>query len=254
MWNEEMALGQMQQQYRRAVRPPRKSKEESYVLQAQTAICILLALLLFGLHRLAPAVYRSVEEDYRSLLESDLEAEEELVRFAMGKLSEMRSAVQVSAEAALPFTEAAIGKKKAPDGSSLESYRPPTEMGSPLKECWVTSGYGWRSDPFGRKSDFHTGVDLAAEEGTFIYPALSGYVRLAGYNSSYGYHLRILHSDGTETLYAHMQYLFVGEGERVQQTTALGTVGQTGNATGPHLHFELLHNDIRYDPTEALRL
>ena len=254
MWNEDMDLGQMRQQYRRAVRPPKKPREESYVLQMQTAICVLLALILLALHQLAPAAYRSLEESCRSLLGSNLEAEEELVRFAMGKLSEVTNSLQVSAKAALPFTEASIAKKKAPEGSSLESYCPATAMGSPLKTYWVTSGYGWRNDPFGRKSDFHTGVDLAAEEGTLIYPALSGYVRLAGYNSSYGFHLRILHSDGTETLYAHMQYLFVGEGEWVQQTMALGTVGQTGNATGPHLHFELLHNDIRYDPSEALGL
>lgn len=62
-----------------------------------------------------------------------------------------------------------------------------------------------------------------------------------------------MHAAGDETLYAHMQYLFVRAGETVQSGQLLGTVGQTGNATGPHLHFEILHKGLRYDPTEALQ-
>ena len=65
--------------------------------------------------------------------------------------------------------------------------------------------------------------------------------------------LRVLHADGDETLYAHMQYLFVKAGECVTAGQILGTVGETGNATGPHLHFEILHRGLRYDPAEALQ-
>ena len=80
-----------------------------------------------------------------------------------------------------------------------------------------------------------------------------GVVRYAGVHSSYGNYLRILHENGDETLYAHLQYLFVHTGQIVFAGECLGTVGRTGNATGPHLHFELLHKGIRYDPTEALQ-
>ena len=78
-------------------------------------------------------------------------------------------------------------------------------------------------------------------------------VRTAGSHKSYGNYVRILHADGDETLYAHMQYLFVRAGERVTAGQTLGTVGQTGNATGPHLHFEILHKGLRYDPAQALQ-
>ena len=74
-----------------------------------------------------------------------------------------------------------------------------------------------------------------------------------GVHSSYGNYLRILHADGDETLYAHMQYLFVRTGQAVTAGQVLGTVGETGNATGPHLHFEILHKGLRYDPSEALQ-
>ncbi len=117
-----------------------------------------------------------------------------------------------------------------------------------------TSGYGWRTDPMGGlEEDFHIGNDLAAAEGTAVLAAADGIVRMAGRHKSYGNYLRVLHADGDETLYAHLQYLFVRAGEAVSAGQTLGTVGQTGNATGPHLHFEILHRGLRYDPAAALQ-
>ena len=105
----------------------------------------------------------------------------------------------------------------------------------------------------GLGDDFHIGNDLAAAQGTPVLAAADGVVRMAGSHKSYGNYLRILHADGDETLYAHMQYLFVKAGECVTAGQILGTVGETGNATGPHLHFEILHHGLRYDPAEALQ-
>ena len=101
--------------------------------------------------------------------------------------------------------------------------------------------------------EFHLGNDLAAAEGTAVLAAADGVVRMAGRHKSYGNYLRVLHADGDETLYAHLQYLFVRAGEAVSAGQTLGTVGQTGNATGPHLHFEILHRGLRYDPAAALQ-
>ena len=86
-----------------------------------------------------------------------------------------------------------------------------------------------------------------------VLAAADGVVRMAGRHKSYGNYLRVLHADGDETLYAHLQYLFVRAGEAVSAGQTLGTVGQTGNATGPHLHFEILHRGLRYDPAAALQ-
>ena len=72
--------------------------------------------------------------------------------------------------------------------------------------------------------------------------------------AAYGNYVRLTHGDGQETLYAHMQYLYVRAGEVVQAGQSLGTVGQTGRATGAHLHFEFLTGGIRYDPSAALSL
>ena len=84
--------------------------------------------------------------------------------------------------------------------------------------------------------------------------ALDGVVTAARRSATYGNYVRLTHADGQETLYAHMQYLYVRAGEVVQAGQRLGTAGQTGRATGAHLHFELLSGGIRYDPSDALGL
>ena len=101
----------------------------------------------------------------------------------------------------------------------------------------VSDAYGARTDPFTGKSAFHRGLDLASA---------------AAYSPSYGNHLRILHPDGCETRYAHLQYLYVRPGEVVQGGQTLGTVGQTGRATGAHLHLELWQQGAACDPAALL--
>ena len=155
--------------------------------------------------------------------------------------------------AAMPM--AAMPPEAAPAGSSLDSYLPAFALALPLPAGFTcTSGYGWRQDPVAAdgSEDFHTGKDLAAAEGTPVYAAADGTVRAAALGSSYGNYVRILHEAGDETLYAHMQYVFVRPGQQVRQGQQIGTVGQTGNVTGPHLHFELLHAGIRDHPTRGV--
>ena len=147
-------------------------------------------------------------------------------------------------------------KPQLPAYAREESYTPDFALQFPLPggSCTKTSGYGWRADPMGGGgTDFHLGNDLAAAIGTPVLAAADGVVRVAGKHASYGNYLRVLHVDGDETLYAHMQYLFVSAGAVVTAGQVLGTVGETGNATGPHLHFEILHKGLRYDPAQALQ-
>ena len=158
---------------------------------------------------------------------------------------------------ATPETARTRHSQPAPPAyASEEGYEPAFALCFPLpgQHDRRTSGYGWRTDPMGGlEEDFHIGNDLAAPEGTAVLAAADGIVRMAGRHKSYGNYLRVLHADGDETLYAHLQYLFVRAGEAVSAGQTLGTVGQTGNATGPHLHFEILHRGLRYDPAAALQ-
>lgn len=109
-------------------------------------------------------------------------------------------------------------------------------------------GIWWRKDPLTGKEAFHKGVDLACASGTIVLAGADGIVAAARHSQSYGNYLRLSHTEGEETLYAHMQYLYVRTGEVVKAGEPIGTVGQTGRATGAHLHLEWLCNGIRYDP------
>ena len=107
----------------------------------------------------------------------------------------------------------------------------------PMSYICVTSPYGWREHPIYGGSAFHYGVDLAANEGTPIYASRSGVVSAATYNSSAGYFVQIDHDQGYRTIYMHMTYFVVSDGEYVSQGELIGYCGSTGDSTGPHLHF-----------------
>lgn len=124
----------------------------------------------------------------------------------------------------------------------------------PLRtDAWrISDPYGQRADPFTGKPAFHAGIDLACAEGTAVQAVRGGVVTAAASSASYGNYLRLLHPDGTETRYAHLQYLYVRPGEVVQAGQLLGTAGQTGRATGPHLHLELWEQGTACDPAALL--
>ena len=112
----------------------------------------------------------------------------------------------------------------------------------------VTSGFGFRDHPITGDHRFHTGVDLRAAEGAPIRAAAEGVVKSAGRRGGYGNAVEIDHGDGTSTLYAHASALLVKPGQRVAQGEPVALVGQTGQATGPHLHFELRRHDHPVNP------
>lgn len=142
----------------------------------------------------------------------------------------------------------------APAGTSLKMLSPAQETCFPLdSRTWrISDAYGWRDDPFTGEKTFHRGVDLACAEGTPVLAGMSGVVVSARNSTSYGNVVRLCHSGGQETVYAHMQYLYVRAGEVVQAGQPLGTVGQTGRATGAHLHLEFYRGGIAYDPAKLL--
>lgn len=116
----------------------------------------------------------------------------------------------------------------------------------------VTSGFGWRENPTGEGVDFHTGLDIAAAEGTPILASLPGVVEDTGYSESYGNFVHLSHANGLMTTYSHCSEIIAQPGERVRQGERLALVGQTGNVTGPHLHFEVRQDNLCYDPMVQL--
>ncbi len=124
----------------------------------------------------------------------------------------------------------------------------------------VSSGYSFRKNPFWGKYEneseyeFHSGVDIAADHGTEILCYLDGTVEKCALSASYGYYVCVDHGDGLKTLYAHASRLLCNEGDEVKQGQVIATVGDTGRATGAHLHFEVYENGETADPAKYLKM
>ena len=119
---------------------------------------------------------------------------------------------------------------------------------------YARPGTGRVTSPYGRRwGRLHAGIDIAAGVGAPIYAAAVGTVTSAGSEGGYGRAVRILHGDGTTTVYGHMSRLLVSSGERVAAGQQIGKEGNTGQSTGPHLHFEVRIDGSPVDPLSWLR-
>ena len=109
----------------------------------------------------------------------------------------------------------------------------------------LTSNFGYREHPVEGEERFHYGVDIGAAAGTEIGCFADGTVTAVGESSSYGKYITVSHQGGFSTLYAHCSKILASSGDTVKEGEAIAEVGETGVATGPHLHFEL-HQGSQY--------
>ena len=112
----------------------------------------------------------------------------------------------------------------------------------------LTSGFGLREHPIDGETKPHEGIDLAAEIGTEVLAFADGTVDYIGESPAYGMYLQLRHENGVTTFYAHCSELCVQKGQKVSMGDVVAKVGDTGNTTGPHLHFELKRDGEFLDP------
>lgn len=115
----------------------------------------------------------------------------------------------------------------------------------------ISSGYGYRSISI--HSGFHTGIDIPSPMGTPAVAAESGTVIFAGYSGSYGNLMKVQHSNGIVTYYAHLSGFVASVGSSVSKGQTIALIGSTGNSTGPHLHFEVRINGAHTNPLNYVR-
>lgn len=125
----------------------------------------------------------------------------------------------------------------APNGESVRRLL----MRTPIDGARLSSSYGMRKHPIKGYTRMHEGVDFAAPPGTPIYASGNGVIERIGYNGGYGKYIQIDHGHGFMTAYGHMRGFKKGldRGDRVSQGDVIGYVGNTGQSTGPHLHYEI---------------
>jgi len=128
-----------------------------------------------------------------------------------------------------------------------------SSMKIPVEHSVVSSDFGKRISPISGKWHFHSGIDLAAKEGEAVMACHSATVLNCTKNDvTYGNYIILDHGGGTTSVYAHLSSILVQKGQTVFKGQKIGTVGQTGMATGPHLHFEIRQNKIPSDPNAVL--
>lgn len=115
----------------------------------------------------------------------------------------------------------------------------------------VSSGFGSRNPTTPTVPKYHTGIDIANVIGTKIIAAMEGEVTQVSSTGAYGNHLRIKNGE-IVTLYAHCSKIYVKEGDKISQGQEIAEVGDTGNVTGPHLHFEIRRNNEFVDPAYVI--
>ncbi len=126
-------------------------------------------------------------------------------------------------------------------------------QGRPVKSGWLSSYFGKRTDPFTGKPANHTGVDFAGKIGAEIYAVADGVVTWSSNRYGYGIMVEINHGNGYSTRYAHNSENLVAVGDEVKKGQVVALMGETGRATGPNLHFEVLMNGSRVNPVKFIR-
>lgn len=195
--------------------------------------------LLLGLH-----------EDYmnRQAEIAEIQAQEDATNMAISILVAKLEAERAAAAAAA--AAAAGGGDGGSTGSGAAAYANGTFIFPVATYSYISSRFGERIHPITGELKNHNGMDIAANSGTAVYAADGGKVVLAEWYGGYGNCIMIEHGNGYKTLYGHLSYIGVKNGQYVNQGDTIGQVGSTGNSTGPHLHFEVYSNGSRIDPEQ----
>jgi murein DD-endopeptidase MepM/ murein hydrolase activator NlpD len=156
-------------------------------------------------------------------------------------------AAQPPAGPVAPATDTVVRPTAAGPRATSAALESGVGLDLPL-DARVSSGFGYRKDPFHGVQRFHAGVDFAAAYGREVPSAGAGRVVSAGHEGGYGLSVVVDHGEGVQTRYAHLSSVAVSAGQELAKSQVVGRVGQSGRATGPHLHFEVALDGRKVDP------
>lgn len=125
--------------------------------------------------------------------------------------------------------------------------------GRPIASGWMSSVYGYRTDPFTGRRDFHPGVDFAGRAGSDVMAVAAGVVTWSGKRYGYGNMIEIDHGNGLATRYGHNSENLVHVGDKVKKGQVIARMGSSGRSTGPHVHLEVLQDGRKVNPLKYVR-
>ncbi|MEC8689662.1 MAG: M23 family metallopeptidase [Candidatus Neomarinimicrobiota bacterium] len=120
----------------------------------------------------------------------------------------------------------------------------------PVQSGYINSNYGYREDPFNGKTRFHYGLDIAVNVGTKVYAPADGKIKFAGNQGGFGKVVKIDHSNGYRTIFAHLSKINVKPGTKVKRGDLIALTGKSGRTVGPHLHYEVHHYGAPQNPLD----
>jgi murein DD-endopeptidase MepM/ murein hydrolase activator NlpD len=172
----------------------------------------------------------------------------EIIKTTLEKIDKIERKVELQKESLDEIYSLAMKREKKM--ASIPSIKP--VRGDKLKkDIELLSGFGWRIHPVYKVKKFHYGMDFTSPQGTVIVSTGDGKVtKIERVRSGYGNYIEIDHGYGYKTLYAHMDKIDVKVGQKVTKGQKVGTVGNTGTSTAPHLHYEVRINGEAVDPVD----
>ena len=222
------------------------------VILTQLIVFTILALIVFFISRSGSGSADRLKELYKNLFVKDYTASEMFTKAkdVMGFvfLPQDGSETEETTSSDEPYGAGGEDLISPRDNASFSPIYLSMPIHKPVVSERITSRFGYRINPVTNEYGFHSGLDLAADEGADIYAAFDGVVEKADKSPARGNYI-FLNSDGNiKTVYCHCSELLVSEGDAVKAGQVIAKVGSTGQATGPHLHFEIRINGIYYNP------
>lgn len=234
----------------------KKKNSTNSVMIVQLVVCIFAVVSVFLIGRLSPQTFEFIRDEYNRIMSVDMDAKE--IASSAKKVIERAEATDEAQTAEKSTERKNVNTvKSAADGevmAVMSFFKSDEEITVPV-HGEITSEYGNRTNPVSGEYLMHSGVDIAASQGTEIRAAYSGIVSEVGSNSVGGNYISLVHKDGSETLYCHCSKIIAEKGDVIRAGETIALVGSTGRSTGPHLHFEITvdgktENPLLYLPNE----
>ncbi len=270
---------------RRSESKSREKTKTDYLVRLillQSVLSIFIVSGVFLASKISPSFFAQIKEDYARIMQENMSVGDiaselkNAAEFVFKPIEAEPAMAEVGQEAQLNEGYAvssyevtsdetgetiAVGKiiengsggndietKQAAKGTSFADYYVSVNPVMPVEGARITSRFGYRTHPITGNYGFHTGLDLAAAEGTPVVSSFYGRVTETGEDDAWGKYVIVEHSENFATFYCHLSEIYVKEGAVIRQGETVGLVGSTGWSTGPHLHFEVRINGIRVDP------
>ncbi len=248
-----------------------RNKDSDYMLRVigvQFLACAFIVALVFGVCRFSPDAGGQLKAKYNQLMQNNINLSEvwasvrEVAAYVMKPVDVegVQEAVSDTDEAVdeneyytneETTSTQVVSQKKEEAVAVMSLFSSESEIIAPVNGR-ITSYFGTRVDPISNETDTHNAIDIAVDEWSNVRAAWDGVVSETGYDGTRGHYIWMVHKNGCETFYCHLNEVLVNENSVIRAGETIAFSGNTGYSTGPHLHFSIKENGEYVDPLSYL--